>query len=450
MNKLPCEVIKDLLPSYIDKLTSGTTSELIKEHLKNCESCRAAYNSMCVPEAGMDWEEQEKKEIDYLKKNKKRNRKIVAWSIVGALVLAVSVLAVRVFMIGDGNFTNWYPMDLIIEGNMMTFNAVPMDSASAITKLTYEEEDGVVTVKARAVLVGLYKGSRQGEYIAKEPIREVRIGNRTIWADGATVSPLASDLFAARHDYIGDMPANSRLADAMSLGAFLGPYTNELETAKEPYGWKIDLAMAIPETSLAQKEQDMEAFGLVMIALTGNLDHVTFTYRTAAGEQRSLQVTQEDADALFGEDVKICGSDIRALDRFLEKVGMNRDFAMMEPVDGEAQDDVWVKIVNMSESDLKGIGVSCYKDGQKMSDGYGMNADESPIGFGKDFWVSAGKMDFGGSWDENATLELAFTLHTADGKEYELPDRIRIPALPGTARTYRLVGSPAEGFQLVQ
>ena len=47
MNKLPCEVIKDLLPSYIDKLTSGTTSELIKEHLKSCESCRAAYNSMC-------------------------------------------------------------------------------------------------------------------------------------------------------------------------------------------------------------------------------------------------------------------------------------------------------------------------------------------------------------------------------------------------------------------
>lgn len=451
MNKLPCEVVKDLLPSYIDELTSGTTNELIEAHLKTCNDCRAAYTAMCGPEAAMEWEEQEKKEIDYLKKNKKRNRRILVWSIVGALVLALGVLGTRVFLVGDKGFVNWYPMDMIVDGTMMTFEAMPMDSASAIRKLTYAEENGVVTIEARSVLVSpLHRGSMHGEYIAKEPIREIRIGNRTIWAEGATVSALASDLFRAGHEYIGDMPANDRLADAMNLGAFLGPYTNELETAKEPYGWKIDLAMAVPETSLTQKEQDMKAFGTVLIALTGNLDHVTFTFTTLDGEQRSLKVTHEEANTLFGEDVKICGTDIRALDRLLEKSGMNRDFAQIEPTGRGEQDNVWMKVVNMSDIKLEGVGFTCYKDGEIMSDGYMTNADESPIEIGEAFWVSMSELDFGGSWEDGAALELAVVVHTIDGEMIRLPDRIRIHALPGTTRTFRLTGNPVDGFQLVQ
>ena len=134
MNKLPCEVVKDLLPSYVDELTSGTTNELVKEHLKDCEDCRNAYAAMIGPEAAAR-EEQERKEIDYLRKNKKRNRRIAIWSVVGALVLALGVLCIRTFLVGEKS-SNWAPMDLRVEGNKLTFEAVPMDSASAIKTLT--------------------------------------------------------------------------------------------------------------------------------------------------------------------------------------------------------------------------------------------------------------------------------------------------------------------------
>ena len=33
-NKIPCEIIKDLLPSYIDKLTSEESNTVIKVILK--------------------------------------------------------------------------------------------------------------------------------------------------------------------------------------------------------------------------------------------------------------------------------------------------------------------------------------------------------------------------------------------------------------------------------
>ena len=44
--KLPCAVVRDLLPLYHDGVVSSDTGELIEEHLGNCESCRNELNSI--------------------------------------------------------------------------------------------------------------------------------------------------------------------------------------------------------------------------------------------------------------------------------------------------------------------------------------------------------------------------------------------------------------------
>ena len=51
MNELPCEVVKDLLPSYLDGLTSEGTSRLVKEHLEGCRECADVMNAMQEPDA---------------------------------------------------------------------------------------------------------------------------------------------------------------------------------------------------------------------------------------------------------------------------------------------------------------------------------------------------------------------------------------------------------------
>ena len=38
--KYKCNVIKDLLPLYIEKITSQDSNEIIEEHLKECEVAR--------------------------------------------------------------------------------------------------------------------------------------------------------------------------------------------------------------------------------------------------------------------------------------------------------------------------------------------------------------------------------------------------------------------------
>ena len=44
---MDCNVIKDLLPLYVDECCSEESSKLIAEHLESCESCRKVCGQMC-------------------------------------------------------------------------------------------------------------------------------------------------------------------------------------------------------------------------------------------------------------------------------------------------------------------------------------------------------------------------------------------------------------------
>ena len=67
-DKLRCEIVQDLLPSYVDGLTSDETNEAIKDHLADCVSCRDMYERMKADETSAEENsevmEKEKKEIN--------------------------------------------------------------------------------------------------------------------------------------------------------------------------------------------------------------------------------------------------------------------------------------------------------------------------------------------------------------------------------------------------
>ena len=64
-----CDVIRDLLTLYADGLTSISSNEMIEEHLQSCDDCKSVleqYNQPIIVEPFPQ------KEVDYLKKVKKR------------------------------------------------------------------------------------------------------------------------------------------------------------------------------------------------------------------------------------------------------------------------------------------------------------------------------------------------------------------------------------------
>ena len=50
MSKIPCEMIQDLLPSYIDELTSDVTNREVKAHVSECEQCKKVLDEMRAPD----------------------------------------------------------------------------------------------------------------------------------------------------------------------------------------------------------------------------------------------------------------------------------------------------------------------------------------------------------------------------------------------------------------
>lgn len=92
-----CEIIRDLLPVYVDGLTSPETTRLVETHLAQCEACRALLAQMRMPVPEYD----PVKNAEFqkvLKKQRDRNTKKVALFSVLAVLLAAALLLVTLWV----------------------------------------------------------------------------------------------------------------------------------------------------------------------------------------------------------------------------------------------------------------------------------------------------------------------------------------------------------------
>ena len=322
MDKLPCEVVRDLLPSYVDGLTSGTTSQLISGHLEDCAPCRAALEAMRAPEA--EPAEEKEKEIDYLKKHRRHNRAVMLWSVAGVLLAVIMVGLLRLFEIGEPLSADAVAiMELEVNGDrtVCTLGMMSLDSAKTIVRVSSEEVNGVVYLKPWAVLASPLHRGNYSYTVSAEPIRRLCVGERILWDDGARISPLTSNVFATRHAYVGEMPANNRTAAALGVSDLLGPYVSELHTSERPYVWTLTLSEDIPKDDWGRRTEAMSSFAHVLLATTGNLDEVRYVY-TVDGVPAERIMTAARATKFFGQDIKNCYESPRLLDELIEKTGL--------------------------------------------------------------------------------------------------------------------------------
>lgn len=96
---MKCDIIEDLLPSYIEGLTSRSSNKEIEEHLQHCEGCKNFYQEMSgsTEKVKAAVNPTEIKNLDYLKKVRRKQIKRVILSV--CIMLVLFIAAIGLFLV---------------------------------------------------------------------------------------------------------------------------------------------------------------------------------------------------------------------------------------------------------------------------------------------------------------------------------------------------------------
>ena len=98
--KIECKIVQDLLLGYVDDVLNEESKNIVEKHLTECESCKER-----LKEIKTDIEENEvlqEKEIDYLRKIKKKNWIKLMIAIIGIIVfIGLAIYIKKFFIIND-------------------------------------------------------------------------------------------------------------------------------------------------------------------------------------------------------------------------------------------------------------------------------------------------------------------------------------------------------------
>lgn len=299
-NDLTCAVVEDLLPSYAEGLTSPETNGAVERHLAGCKGCSAKLAAMLSPEPEQEREETAK-EVDYLKKVKRRGWKRVTLAVLLTVLVLLGALAAKVFVIGSPASVDTMAVRTWTAGGQLWVDVTSNVSANAYWGWDTEVENGTARITAREVVVSPIHPTAWGRIgVPLEGVEEVYLCGRLIWQEGLITVALQKfeTLYEAQTPYVGDPSALNRIAQALYLESLLGNYTFSLQTAAEPYGWTLEFGR---EMVGGQTDIMMSYLAPQMLAVVGNLGTVSWTYQDADGTTQTRTITLEEVDAQLPE-----------------------------------------------------------------------------------------------------------------------------------------------------
>lgn len=98
-----CDIVRDLLPLYVDGACSEASAEMIKEHLENCPHCNELYRQMSS-HTNEDILQEETESV-IIRHEKKEGLRVIKYIFIAiAILYAPALLLVSLFADGDGTF----------------------------------------------------------------------------------------------------------------------------------------------------------------------------------------------------------------------------------------------------------------------------------------------------------------------------------------------------------
>ena len=303
-NDLTCGVVRDLLPSYVEGLTSDETNAAVEAHLAACPDCAARRDAMAAPEDAEATEQ--RREVDYLKTVRRKSGRRVVIAVACTLAVILAGVTLKLFVIGKPASREGMSWSMRCDETAMDLRVYSTWSGVAYCRWELENNDGVVRLAAKQVLPSvLYDSADHRERIPLDGVREVWIAGQLIWQDGIPISSGTMDLYDARTPYVGDMPALNNIAELANIRPNFGDYLNSLHTSSQPYRWTLEFTedgwQGVVGRDADTFDKWMARYGIQLLALVENLEEVGWTYTDLHGEKCSGVLTLEEANALLPE-----------------------------------------------------------------------------------------------------------------------------------------------------
>lgn len=145
MNHTPCEVIRDLLPLYIDNCCSAASRKLVEVHLEQCEDCKRTWQEMTGQLPALEPEEEaspeetdEEKPARAMQKGlKKVRRRWIASLVILLLLIPLGIMGWNEFWGSGICFTN---LDDLYTANAFMRDLKQGDYEKAFSRLDIEQE----------------------------------------------------------------------------------------------------------------------------------------------------------------------------------------------------------------------------------------------------------------------------------------------------------------------
>lgn len=167
-----CNIIRDILPLYIDEIVSEDTVSFVEEHLEKCAACRAELENMKAPNAleitASDTQATDEKPLKAFAKKQNRKKRIVISAFTAVLLLAV--------LLGSC-FVSYLKFD----------TANPFSAASGFIQITVADKDYVEIQRAPKVILAQPSDALFIEYMESRgftEIEEERLGGLRVFING--------------------------------------------------------------------------------------------------------------------------------------------------------------------------------------------------------------------------------------------------------------------------
>ena len=170
---MKCEIIRDLLPSYVDGLTSAESNQEITAHVAECAPCKEILEQM--QEEVQAKAPKEKRKINPFRKFNRRMRRAVAMAVV--ICIGVGGFGYKAFARGFAINPQEITMEPKLEGDMLYLNfSVEKGSLTNVGSF-YESEVASISLRNVWRLPGETQEQASKEYCWGMNLNMLKIGS---------------------------------------------------------------------------------------------------------------------------------------------------------------------------------------------------------------------------------------------------------------------------------